>query len=182
MSSMDAYADPLADRLLSAKEDSAAEFNIRLAESSALAVRVAFSVVRNQQDAEDVAQEAFIRAYRRFDDLRERASFRAWIVRMTWRLALDWKRGAKRRTAHEDRAAALVPSVGNAETDVIATDRAARLWTAIDELPESLRLVIVLAAIEGHRVKDVADLTGLPEGTIKSRLFDARKRLQERLR
>ena len=65
---------------------------------------------------------------------------------------------------------------------MLATDRSKRLWAAIDQLPERLRVVIVLAAIEGHGVKDVAALLDVPEGTIKSRLFDARKELQERLR
>src|SRR6187397_1857380 len=88
----------------------AAEFEARLAESSSLAVRIAYSVVRNGADAEDVAQEAFVRAYRRFSSLRDRERFRAWLVRMTWRLALDWKRGARRRNAREDAVGRLVPS------------------------------------------------------------------------
>jgi RNA polymerase sigma-70 factor (ECF subfamily) len=59
---------------------------------------------------------------------------------------------------------------------------AARLWEAIDALPEKLRLVTVLAAMEGERISDVARLVGAPEGTVKSRLFDARRMLAERLR
>ena len=55
---------------------------------------------------------------------------------------------------------------------------AARLWPAIDALPEKLRLVIVLAASDGHWRKDVAALLGMPEGTVKSRLFEAKKQLQ----
>ena len=65
------------------------EFEAHLSECSSLVVRVAYSVLRNQPDAEDVAQEAFLRAYRRMRDLRDRAKFRAWLVRLTWRLALD---------------------------------------------------------------------------------------------
>ena len=68
------------------------------------------------------------------------------------------------------------------EEEVIATERSARLWQAIDQLPEKLRVVVVLAAIEGHGVRDVAALVGVPEGTVKSRLFDARRKLQELLR
>jgi RNA polymerase sigma-70 factor (ECF subfamily) len=65
---------------------------------------------------------------------------------------------------------------------VVSAERAKRLWSAIDQLPEKLRLVTVLAAIEGQSVADVAGLLGAPEGTIKSRLFDARKILAEKLR
>jgi RNA polymerase sigma-70 factor (ECF subfamily) len=76
----------------------------------------------------------------------------------------------------------LRPPIVDAERELIDSDRSMRLWTAIDALPEKLRIVIVLAAIEGHGMKDVAALLGIPEGTVKSRLFDAKRRLQERLR
>ena len=55
------------------------------------------------------------------------------------------------------------------------------LWKAIDTLPTKLRMVVVLASIEGHDVKDVASLLGIPKGTVKSRLFVARQRLKEQL-
>ncbi len=156
------------------------EFEERLRESSDLAVRVAYGVVRHHQDAEEVAQEAFARAYRRFSQLRDRTRFRAWLVRMTWRLAIDRWRSDRRRQVRED--AAFVPPPGATAEDVVAgNERAARLWQAIDSLPEKLRIVIVLAAIEGHDVREVARLLGLPEGTVKSRLFLARKGLAQRL-
>jgi RNA polymerase sigma-70 factor (ECF subfamily) len=164
------------DRTLSA------EFEARLAESSTLAVRVAYSVLRNRTDAEDVAQEAFVRAYRRFRSLRDRERFRPWLVRTTWRLALDWKRGQKRRDRREDGMARVAPPVGDAERDAVARDRSVRLWAAIDELPDKYRLVIVLSAIEGHGIREVGALLGLPDGTVKSRLFEARRRLEARLR
>src|SRR5512145_1062080 len=101
---MNEFAGRLAAPLVKAGADDAREFEARLAESSALAVRVAYSVVRHRQDAEDVAQEAFARAYRRFHALRDRDRFRAWLVRMTWRLALDHRRAATRRAAREEAA------------------------------------------------------------------------------
>jgi len=171
----------LAGVLVIEPEDLAREFEVRLADCSRLAVRVAYSVVRNQPDAEDIAQDAFVRAYRRFHSLRDRDRFRAWLVRMTWRMALDWKRGARRRETREDAVARLAPPIGNAERDAILSDRAMRLWNAIDVLPEKLRLVVVLSAIDGHGTRDVAALLKIPEGTVKSRLFDARQRLKELL-
>jgi RNA polymerase sigma-70 factor (ECF subfamily) len=156
------------------------EFADRLRESSALAVRVAYSVLRNHQDAEDAAQEAFARAHRKFHQLRDRDRFRAWLVRMVWRVALDRRRADKRRTAREQ--VVVRPDVSEpGETTAIKRERAARLWAAIDALPEKLRLVTVLAAIEGHRVEEVAAMVGAPAGTVKFRLFEARKRLQEAL-
>jgi RNA polymerase sigma-70 factor (ECF subfamily) len=60
-------------------------------------------------------------------------------------------------------------------------DRTSDLWAAIDNLPEKLRIVIVLASIDGHDVREVAGLLRIPEGTVKSRLFLARQRLKEAL-
>lgn len=156
------------------------EFEDRLRDSSALAVRVAFSVLRQRQDAEDVAQEAFAKAYRRFAALREPAVFRAWIVRATWRLAIDRWRADRRRRTREEAAASRAPA-DDAEALAIAARRAARLWESIDALPEKLRIVIVLASMEGHDVSEVAGLLGIPAGTVKSRLFLARRALAEKL-
>jgi len=156
------------------------EFEARLKESSTLAFRVAYSVLRQKQDAEDVAQEAFVRAYRSFARLRDRERFRAWLVRITWRLALDRRRGDKRRTAREDASDAPEAVVG-AEADLVARERALLLWQAIDALPEKLRVAIVLASLEGHDVDEVARLLALPLGTVKSRLFAARQKLRESL-
>src|SRR4029077_2421516 len=77
------------------------EFGERLRESSSLAFRVAYGVLRHREDAEDVAQEAFVRAHRSIAQLRDRARFRAWLVRMTWRLAIDRRRTDKRRAIRE---------------------------------------------------------------------------------
>ena len=161
------------------------EFEARLVETSRLAFRVAFSVLRHQQDAEDVAQESFAKAYRHFASLQDRDRFRAWLVRTVWRTALDRQRANRRRGAHEFavEASVLWPRVAApvATLPAVADERAA-LWTAIDALPEKLRVVIVLASIEGHDVREVAALLRIPEGTVKSRLFLARQRLKEALR
>jgi len=178
---MNELAERLAGPLVTADHSLAREFEQRLADSSGLALRVAYSVLRHQQDAEDVAQEAFSRAFREFHQLRDRDRFRSWLARMTWRLALDHRRGQKRRLVREDRAAEPDVTASHEEAS-LAAERSARLWQAIDALPEKLRIVVVLASIEGQAVKDVAALVGVPVGTVKSRLFDARKKLQEMLR
>ena len=151
-----------------------AEFERRLLECSTLAFRVAFSVLRQREDAEDVAQEAFAKAYRSFRQLRDRDRFRAWLVRMTWRLALDRHRSDLRRMRREQ-AVAIDPVAAPAG----GRESAVQIWEAIDALPEKLRLVVVLAGIEGHDVREVGRLLNVPEGTVKSRLFDARRRMKE---
>ena len=158
------------------------EFEIRLVESSTLAFRVAFGVLRHRQDAEDVAQEAFVKAYRSFRQLRDRDRFRAWLVRMTWRLAIYRQRNDRRRASREQEH--VKPSILLTEATAEAVDareRAGHLWAAIDALPEKLRVVVVLSNIEEHDTGEVARLLGLPPGTVKSRLFLARQRLKEQL-
>ena len=89
------------------------EFEQAVRDSANLAVRVAFGVLRRREDAEEVAQEAFTRACRKFRDLRAPEQFRAWIVRVTWRLAIDrWRAEAPRdaRAAHRRRARASARS------------------------------------------------------------------------
>lgn len=156
------------------------EFEARLAESLRLAFRVAYGVLRHRQDAEDVAQEAMTKAYRNFNRLRERDRFRTWLVRITWRLAIDHQRSCRRQAITES----IPAETGNVETAtdiLVARERSMQLWRAIDALPEKLRIVTVLAGIEEHNIREVALLLDLPEGTIKSRLFLARQRLKELL-
>jgi len=184
---MHEQAAQLAGSLVGVDQERERDFEARLVESSTLAFRVAFGVLRHRQDAEDVAQEAFVKAYRSFSQLRDRDRFRAWLVRMTWRLAIDRQRGDRRRTSrhveHEitSRPGRSGPVAQAAVDDMLARERAEHLWAAIDALPEKLRVVVVLANIEGHDIADVARLLALPPGTVKSRLFLARQRLKEHL-
>ena len=165
------------------------EFEARLADSSKLAFRIAFSVLKQREDAEDVAQEAFAKAYRSFNQLRDRTRFRAWLVRMTWRMALDRQRSNRRRAVRELAGDSGADSFAEAglrtrldTADLVdARERAEHLWNAIEALPDKLRLVIVLAGIEGHDLHEVSALLDVPEGTVKSRLFLARRQLKERL-
>src|SRR5439155_17886757 len=174
----------LAGSLIGVEPGLEQEFEVRLVESSTLAFRVAFGVLRHRQDAEDVAQEAFVKAYRSFSQLRDRDRFRAWLVRITWRMALDRQRGDRRRAARDNQSRddqREAGPLGAAEQDLLARERAQLLWNAIDALPDKLRVAIVLANIEGHDVDEVARLLALPVGTVKSRLFLARQKLKESL-
>jgi len=187
---MNDHAAQLVGRFVTVDRALEQEFEARLVESSTLAFRVAYGVLRQRQDAEDVAQEAFVRAYRSFSRLRDRERFRAWLVRITWRLALDRQRGNRRRFVRDaqwdsERApGSPKPRVGGDGTPadvLVAQERARHLWAAIDALPDKLRVAIVLSNIEGHDVEEVARLLALPVGTVKSRLFLARRKLKERL-
>jgi len=177
---MDDIAQPLNAPFVVMEADLEREFETRIAESSTLAFRVAYSVLRNREDAEEAAQEAFARAYRNFSSLRDRARFRAWLVRITWRLAIDRQRASKRRSLREQ---IHVESSGREPcTDTtVSHELAKQVWRAIDGLPEKLRSVTILAGIEEYNMREVAELLGLPEGTVKSRLHEARQRLRKEL-
>lgn len=177
---MNEYADRLAAGLVVVDDELHREFESSLVESSRLAFRVAYSVLRHRENAEDVAQEALARAYRRFRQLRERDRFGPWLVRVTWRLALDRQRADRRRLLREHEQAPPLATESAAEA-IAARERAVHIWRAIDALPPKLRIVVVLANIEGHDVQEVARLLAIPDGTVKSRLFAARARLKEQL-
>jgi len=178
---MDEWVGRWPDSLVSAEDGLDREFEERLRDSSGLAFSIAYGVLRNRADAEEVAQDAFARAFRRFRQLRDRERFRSWLTRMTWRLAIDRWRTDRRRMAREY-ANTLEPWRPSTEEVVSALERSKHVWLAIDKLPDKLRLVVVLSAIEGHDTREVADLLEVPEGTVKSRLFSARKILAENLR
>jgi RNA polymerase sigma-70 factor (ECF subfamily) len=177
---MHEYADRLTAGSTPVEQELEREFETRIVESSKLAFRIAYSVLRQRQDAEDVAQEAFLRAHRSFRQLRDRNAFRAWLVRMTWRLALDRQRADRRRAKWEFQHSQQ-PVLDTTLDAVVESERTAKVWEAIDALPEKLRLAIVLVNIEGHNLNEVGQLLGVAEGTIKARLFDARQRLKEKL-
>jgi RNA polymerase sigma-70 factor (ECF subfamily) len=170
---MDALAASFPGNAVSQDASLEREFERRLADCPTLAYRVALGVLRNSAEAEDVAQEAMLRAYRNFHRLRDRERFRAWLVRTAWRT------GRRERREH----AAFLDSqhAAGIENVTAAREFERQVARALDALPEKLRLVMTLAAIEGYNTSEVAKLTGLPEGTVKSRLFLARKKLAESL-
>ena len=166
-----------------AKTDTLNELEDLLTANAPLAYRVALGVLRNYAEAEDVAQEALLRAYKRFHSLRDTARFRGWLVRISFRLAIDRSRSLRRRTDRETRWAQpeLRPPVQTAEDLAASRQFQERLSHALEELPDGQRLVMILTAIEENTIEEAATILGIPVGTVKSRLFKARKRLMEKL-
>ncbi len=161
-----------------------AELETLLVQNAPLAYRVALGVLRNPSEAEDIAQEALLRAYRRFHLLRDADRFRGWLVRISFRLAIDRLRSLRRRTERESRWAEpeLWSRPQSTEEVAAGNEFQERLATALEELPQRQRLVILLTAIDGYSIDEVAKILEIPVGTVKSRLFKARQRLAEKLR
>src|SRR5438552_15759224 len=124
-----------------AQADARREFEERLAECGPLAFRVARGVLRNTADAEDVAQEALLRAYKSFDRLRDHNRFRGWLVRISFRLALDRLRSAKRREQRDTlwSQPERQPRAATAEDIAVSNEFQGNLDSALAQLPEKLR-------------------------------------------
>jgi RNA polymerase sigma-70 factor (ECF subfamily) len=146
---------------------------------------LAVRVTGDRGAAEDVAQEVFLHLWERpwaFDP--DRGRLRAWLATMAHHRAVDHLRRTGVRDRATTRAAAEREPAPppNAEEAAVAAAVAKRVRVAVDELPPPQRTAILLAYFEGHTFRQVARLTGVPEGTAKSRLRLALRHLAVRLR
>lgn len=158
-------------------------------------VSVAYRLLGNIEDASDVSQEAFIRAYRHLGQLEDPARFGGWLLRVVSNLALNYRRGRKGRAA-----ASLDESLADSETARIpgatlrtteASDRAPgpaadELQTAISQamerLPDKQRIALVLFSVEGMPQKEVAEILQCSVELVKWNVFQARMKLKEMLK
>ena len=152
---------------------------------------VCYGFVRNKEDATDLAQEAFVKAYKNLPRFQFRSKFYSWLARIASNLCIDWLRRKKVRKAEEfDEGVAAKESAGVISMAHFKNDpsRSAsnaqlriRLAEAIEALPEQQRQAIVLREIDGLAYKEIAEIMDIPEGTVMSRLYYARKKLQRAL-
>ncbi len=133
--------------------------------------RLAFSILRNQQDAEDAVGEAVLRAYENLGSLRQENRFRAWILQIT---ANEAKKlyGKNKRVSAVEWEENMSPAF---------YDEHHELWDAVMRLDDDFRDVIVLFYYEQFSVKDIGKILKCREGTVKSRLFRAKEQLREML-
>ena len=153
------------------------------------AFRLAFGVLREQEEALDVAQEAFVKAYRALPNFKGDSAFYTWLFRITMNLALDRKRQRATRARAfgaedvppEEWERTAVSTEPNPEDEATGAERRARIARALDSLSEHHRSIIILSDIEGLAYREIAQVLGIPMGTVMSRLHHARKRLRETL-
>jgi RNA polymerase sigma-70 factor (ECF subfamily) len=143
---------------------------------SRLVYRVAYSVVRNAHDAEDVAQETFLKVYRgrRWEGIENEQAF---LAKAAWRLAVDRR---KRPAGAELIVEAAAPG-RNPEEAAIAADRSALVARLIDALPEELRQPLALSTVDEMTSVEIAAVMEIPEATVRGRLMRARQMLREKL-
>ena len=139
--------------------------------------RVSFSVLRNAADAEDAVQEAFLRVLRHRDTLDEVRDRRVWLIRIVWNIVLDRKRRAKTRPETDDVAelARVLPAEGlSAEDRAAAAQHHAQVLACVETLPAKEREVLMLSAFEELTSVEIAQVLGITESSVRSRLFRAR--------
>lgn len=145
-----------------------------------LVFQVAYSVLRNREDAEDAAQETFLRLLRKKDELDKIEDARLWLARVAWRCAVD--RVRKRPEQPLDDVVEQVAAGGaGAEQQAIERQMKALLEEMVARLPRDLRDVVRLATVEEMSGADIAALLEIPEASVRTRLFRARQLLREKM-
>jgi RNA polymerase sigma-70 factor (ECF subfamily) len=139
-------------------------------------------LTQNEHAAEDVVQEAFLRAARYFDSFRG-GDGRPWLLGVVRRASFDWlaKHRAKATVAYDESIHDHGDESSNPEMLAILRGDQAGVREALDELPTELREIVVLRDIEGCSYRDIATVTEIPIGTVMSRLSRGREKLRQRL-
>jgi len=155
--------------------------------------RTALRLSRNPQDAEDLVQETYLNAFRALDRFEEGTNLRAWLFRILNNAFISQYRRRKRRPSSSldevsdfylyDHLVAgnTAPAQENPEREVLSRIGDEAVLQALEELPVEFRQVELLADVEGFSYREIADILGIPIGTVMSRLYRGRRRLQQRL-
>ena len=145
---------------------------------------VVLMMVRRPDAAEEVTQEAFVRAYRCIDQYDDHRPFYPWLATIAVRLAQNWLRHHGRTVRREGAPleSAQEPSAMPAALNqLIASERSRRVWHAVAALPSAERTAVILYYRDEMAVRDIAHALGVTTGTIKTLLFRARRHLRERV-
>ncbi|MEK7387267.1 MAG: sigma-70 family RNA polymerase sigma factor [candidate division NC10 bacterium] len=151
--------------------------------------RLAFNVLRDTEEALDAAQEAFIRAYQALPSFRGQSAFYTWLFRITMNVASDRVRQrtargrafGTERVEEEEWERTLVDRGEAPDAAAARAEERRRIQRALESLPEHHRAIIMLSDLEGLSYREIAEVLGIPMGTVMSRLHNARKRLRQAL-
>jgi len=153
-------------------------------------------MVQDPAEAQDVAQETFVRAYQALPEFRGASSFQTWLYRIASNLSIDAARSRKRRGWNTVSINEPIDSDDDSELgrdlpdentrtpaqELESSEMREQVWEAIAELSDKLRPVIILYDLQGSSYQEIADILGCPLGTVKSRLYNARNQLRDKLK
>jgi RNA polymerase sigma-70 factor (ECF subfamily) len=166
------------------------DFEAAAREHRPFLLQIAVASARNPDDAEDIVQEALMRGYRGIKRFRGDCPLRIWMSRIVVRVAINHHRSLTRRlkrwvlfgdlqTVHQDGSIEEfepVDPLGLFDREAILD-----LRKHVNRLPDEFRMPLIMLAVEGLTIPEIATILEIPEGTVKSRIFYARKRLKDRL-
>lgn len=170
-----------------AMEATALTVETLVADHSRMVFRIAYSILRNHHDAEDAAQECFLRVWRHKDRLHEVSNAKTWLARIAWTTALDKRRpGSKMLSLNDGEAGAeLLESLSDgtpaADEQLARRQKQQLLQRLIAGLPEDLGQTLELSTVQELNSAEIAEVMKIPEGSVRTRLFRARKQLKEKL-
>ncbi len=173
-----ALPDPTPAEVRRAAGGDADAFKLIVERYQGMVYSVAYNVLGNHTDAEDAAQEAFLRCYRKLPQYRAEAAFSTWLFRLALSSTIDYQRREKRRPEPVE-----VPDLVDDSTPELGEGvTPATLTSALRDLPEDYRVPTVLRDVYGLPYQEIADLTGRPLGTVKVMVHRGRASLRLRLR
>jgi RNA polymerase sigma-70 factor, ECF subfamily len=155
--------------------------------------RAALAAVRSPADADEVAQDAFITAFQKLAGFRGEAAFKTWLLSITWRKAIDRRKSVTRwmqrlvSPSHGeggeewDPMERLAAGGQTQEDDLMTSDLQRRLKPLIAGLPRKLRDALLLAGSGDHSYEEISQMLGIPLGTLKWRVSEARKVLKQKM-
>lgn len=165
-------------------------FRALVREYHSLAYDLAYGMLDDPQDAEEVVQDAFVKIHQALDGFRGEASLKTWILRIVMRLSLNRRRDrarsawnrlglhrAGRAAAGEEPPEPATPGIQTPEAHYISGETRSQILALVDQLPQPLRQVLVLSSLEELSYEEIARILDLPLGTVSSRLHSARKKL-----
>lgn len=180
--SISASDDPIERRAIEAvKNGEAGSYEYLVSKYMKRVVSIAWGIVRNAADAEDLAQEAFVRAFRTIGRFKSGERFGPWIFRIVTNLALDVMKHRTRFRHEEVSEEEPAARRDRADLPAMTGELGRRIDAAIESLPEMQRIVARLYLVEQFEHSEIAEMTGLSPGTVRSHLSLARGKLKEKL-
>jgi RNA polymerase sigma-70 factor (ECF subfamily) len=170
-----------------AMEDVAPTLETLVADYSRMVFRIAYSILRNHHDAEDAVQECFLRVWKQKNRLRDVSNAKTWLARVVWTTALDKRRSGRKMLSLNDGGpgAELIESLSysspGAYEQLADQEKHQLLQRLIAGLPSDLGQTLELSTVQELNSAEIAEVMKIPEGSVRTRLFRARRQLKEKL-